>query len=223
MNHKQPTIMIVDDTPDNLKLFQDMLQSSGYRVLAFLDGSMALAAAAQNPPDLILLDIMMPEMNGFEVCEALKADSTLKEIPILFISALTEAADKVRAFSSGGVDYVTKPFHFEEVRARVKTHIALRQMQIELEKHNLHLEGLVEEKIKEISDSQMATILAVSKLAESRDDDTGHHIERTRIFCKTLTEKLQAEPPLCPQHQRRLCGKYLSCRTPARHRQSRHL
>ncbi|OGR28161.1 MAG: two-component system response regulator [Desulfobacterales bacterium RIFOXYA12_FULL_46_15] len=188
------TIMVVDDTPANLKILQDMLQDSGYRVLAFPSGRMALAAAVKNPPDLILLDIIMPEMNGFEVCETLKADSILKEIPILFISALTEAADKVRAFSSGGVDYVTKPFHFEEVRARVKTHLKLRRLQIELEKHNLHLERLVEEKIREISDSQMATILAVSKLAESRDDDTGHHIERTRIFCKTLTEKLRLNP-----------------------------
>lgn len=185
------TIMVVDDTPANLKLLQDMLQASDYRVLAFPNGMMALTAAASKPPDLILLDITMPEMNGFEVCERLKADETLKDIPVLFISALSETTDKVKAFSAGGVDYVTKPFQYGEVHARVETHLRLRRMQLELEKHNLHLEDLVKQKVREISDSQLATILAVSKLAECRDDETGHHIERTQTFCKVLAEKLR--------------------------------
>jgi putative two-component system response regulator len=188
------TIMVVDDIPENLKLLTQMLQGQGYRVLAFPSGAMALAAAAKSPPDLILLDINMPEMNGFEVCKRLKADHALKEIPVLFISALTETIDKVNAFSAGGVDYVTKPFQFEEVQARVETHLRLRGLQLELEKHNLHLEDLVKEKVAEISDSQLATILAVSKLAEYRDDETGHHIERTRIFCKVLAERLRDNP-----------------------------
>jgi putative two-component system response regulator len=133
-------------------------------------------------------------MNGFEVCERLKADEVLKDIPVLFISALSETADKVKAFSVGAVDYVTKPFQFEEVHARVETHLRLRRLQVELERHNLHLEELVTEKVREISDSQLATIHAVSKLAESRDDDTGHHIERTQTFSKVLAETLRKNP-----------------------------
>jgi len=125
-------IMVVDDTPANLKLLQEMLQAKGYRVLVFPDGKMALNAASKNPPDLILLDIKMPGMNGFEVCERLKSDEALKGIPVIFISALTETAEKVKAFSVGGVDYVTKPFQFEEINARVETHLRLRRQQIEL-------------------------------------------------------------------------------------------
>jgi putative two-component system response regulator len=188
------TIMVVDDTPANLELLQDMLDNKGYRVLAFPNGKMALSAAAKNPPDLILLDINMPEMDGFEVCEHLKADAVLKEIPVLFISALTETEDKVKAFSVGGVDYVTKPFQFEEVQARVKTHLHLRSLQMELEKYNLHLEALVKDKIAEISDSQLATIVALAKLAESKDENTGNHVERTRTYCRLLADKLRINP-----------------------------
>lgn len=132
MSDSQPTIMVVDDSAANLKVLQEALQAKGYRVLAFPNGKMALTAAAKSSPDLILLDIKMPGMNGFEVCECLKADGALKEIPVLFISALTETADKVKAFSMGGVDYVTKPFQFEEVHARVETHLKLRAAQREV-------------------------------------------------------------------------------------------
>jgi len=191
MNEEQASIMVIDDTPANLELLQEMLQAKGYRVLSFPSGKLALSAAAKQHPDLILLDIRMPEMDGFEVCERFKADEALKDIPILFISALSETEDKVKAFSVGGLDYVTKPFQFEELHARVKTHLRMRKMQIELEKHNFHLEELVEKKVREISDSQLATILAISKMAEARDDETGQHIERTRTFCKVLAEKLR--------------------------------
>jgi len=131
--HTSPaTIMVVDDTPGNLDLLREMLQRKGYRVQAFPRGAMALKAALTQPPDLILLDVMMPEMNGFEVCERFKADDALKEIPVLFISALAETADKVKAFAAGGVDYVTKPFQFEEVHARVEAHLELRRQRCEL-------------------------------------------------------------------------------------------
>jgi DNA-binding response OmpR family regulator len=145
-NTEAAAIMVVDDTPENLNLLRDMLQGKGYRVLAFPNGQSALNAAAKNPPDLILLDINMPEMNGFEVCKRLKANEKLKEIPILFISALTEIADKVHAFEAGGVDYVTKPFQFEEVHARVETHYNLRRMQKNLETSNQQLRELTEQK-----------------------------------------------------------------------------
>lgn len=117
--------MVVDDTPANLRLLEQMLQGQGHRVLAFPGGRLALNAARRNPPDLILLDITMPEMNGFEMCQHLKADLALRHIPVLFISALAETADKVRGFEAGGVDFITKPFQFEEVNARVQTHLEL--------------------------------------------------------------------------------------------------
>jgi len=126
---KKPSILIVDDTPANVLLLQRMLTQRGYNARSVISGKLAMEAVAAEQPDLILLDITMPEMNGYEVCEQLKADSMLKEIPVIFISALHETIDKVKAFSAGGVDYVTKPFQFEEVYARVQTHLQLRSLE----------------------------------------------------------------------------------------------
>ena len=127
-----PNILIVDDVPANLQLLVEMLKKRGYKVRPVLGGKLAIQAAKNDSPDLILLDINMPEMNGYEVCEILKADEKLKEVPVIFISALNETMDKVKAFSVGGVDYVTKPFQFEEVNARVKTHLELQRQKQEL-------------------------------------------------------------------------------------------
>ena len=125
MSHSD--IMIIDDNPANLKILEDMLLQQGYEVCSFPLGRLALVAAARNPPDLILLDINMPEMDGYEVCKRLKSTAELSTIPVIFLSALNETKDKVKAFHSGGVDYITKPFQFEEVQARVDTHIALQR------------------------------------------------------------------------------------------------
>ena len=125
-----PSILIVDDVPANVLLLARMLTERGYNPRPVLSGMSALQAARADPPDLILLDINMPEMNGYQVCEQLKADAALKEIPVIFISALNETIDKVKAFRVGGVDYVTKPFQFEEVYARVQTHLRLRRLEI---------------------------------------------------------------------------------------------
>jgi putative two-component system response regulator len=184
------SIMVVDDTPDNLRLLSEMLTDRGYRVRPFPGGEMALRAAAKDPPDLVLLDVDMPSMSGYEVCRTMKADAALADIPVLFISALHDTEAKVSAFEHGAQDYITKPFRFEEVDARVKTHLKLRRLQRELETHNRHLEELVATQVQEISDSQIATILALAKLSESRDDDTGHHIERVRIYSKVLARTL---------------------------------
>jgi DNA-binding response OmpR family regulator len=119
-------IVIVDDSPANLKLLEDMLRQHGYEVRAFPRGKLALAAARQEPPDLFLLDINMPEMSGYEVCEQLKSSERLSGIPVIFLSALSSIEDKVKGFESGGVDYISKPFQFEEVQARVDTHVELR-------------------------------------------------------------------------------------------------
>ena len=132
-------ILVVDDTPANLQVLAGMLKDRGYKVRPVPSGKLALLAAERNPPDLILLDINMPEMNGYEVCEYLKADTKLKGIPVIFISALTEQLDKVKAFAIGGVDYLTKPFQMEELHARVETHLKLRRLQLELEEANARL------------------------------------------------------------------------------------
>ena len=121
-------ILVVDDTPGNLVLLAARLGKKGHTVRPFLGGAEALEAAALEPPDLILLDINMPGMDGFEVCRRLKADPTLASIPVLFVTALIDPKDKERAFAAGGVDYISKPFHFEEVHARVETHLRLSRL-----------------------------------------------------------------------------------------------
>ena len=130
------SILAVDDTPANLQVLSGILKDLGYKVRPVPSGKLALTAARRDPPDLILLDINMPEMNGYEVCERLKADDDFKGIPVIFISALAEPLDKVKAFAKGGVDYITKPFQIEELHARVETHLKLRRLQIELEVTN---------------------------------------------------------------------------------------
>jgi serine phosphatase RsbU (regulator of sigma subunit) len=140
INTTSEDILIVDDTPDNLRLLSQILTEQGYRVRAVTSGSRALASVEVSLPDLILLDIRMPEMDGYEVCERLKTDAKAKDIPIIFISALNEIQDKVKAFTVGGVDYVTKPFQFEEVLARVETHLALRKLQKQLQIANEKME-----------------------------------------------------------------------------------
>lgn len=188
-----PSILIVDDTAANLQMLSDMLRERGYRVRPVSCGKLALQAAIASPPDLVLLDINMPELDGYEVCERLKAQERLKDIPVIFISALAETMDKVKAFSVGGVDYLTKPFQIEEVEARVSTHLRLRKLQQDLTRHNQHLQQMVLEQVKEISDAQLATIVALATLAECRDEETGNHILRVQRYCRALAEKLAEE------------------------------
>jgi two-component system sensor histidine kinase/response regulator len=157
-------IMIVDDNPANLKLLEDMLRQQGHEVRAFPLGRLALAAAAKNPPDLVLLDVNMPEMNGYEVCERLKSATQLSDVPVIFLSALHEIQDKVRAFHSGAVDYVSKPFQFEEVHARVDTHLQLHRLQRALRLHNESLEEAVAVRTRELAQANARlTILDRSK------------------------------------------------------------
>ena len=124
-HENKSTIMVVDDEPLNLKLLEDLLGQEGYRVRSFPRGRRALAAASQSPPDLILLDVKMPEMNGYEVCKRLKSDEKLSRIPVIFLSGLGDTADRLTALHSGGVDYMMKPLQVDEVLARVETHLKL--------------------------------------------------------------------------------------------------
>ncbi|MBK7029246.1 MAG: response regulator [Bacteroidales bacterium] len=136
-NQNIPNILIVDDIPANLKVLGEILKNEGYKVRPVPNKMMALQVAEKEKPDLILLDIMMPEMDGYEVCRRMKANEHLCEIPIIFISALSETDDVVKALKFGGVDYITKPFKAEEVTARVGTHIKLHRQSKEL--HNLNI------------------------------------------------------------------------------------
>jgi signal transduction histidine kinase len=137
-------VLVVDDTPANLDVLVEMLGEQGFRARPVLSGFLALQSARLQPPDLILLDINMPEMNGYEVCQRLKADAALKDIPVIFISALHDTMDKVQAFDAGAVDYITKPFQFEEVKARVQTHLRTYRMQKELEQQYAAIKKLEE-------------------------------------------------------------------------------
>jgi two-component system, sensor histidine kinase and response regulator len=127
------TILIVDDTPANLGVLVETLGSSGYQLMVAEDGEEALAQTAQTQPDLILLDVMMPGIDGFETCRRLKARETTRDVPVLFMTALNETADKIKAFAAGGVDYITKPIEHEEALARVRTHLALRSLHRQVE------------------------------------------------------------------------------------------
>lgn len=140
------TILIVDDTPDNLRLLSTMLSERGYEVRKAISGKMGLIGVRSAPPDLILLDIMMPDMNGYQVCEHLKACSQTAEIPVIFLSALDGVLDKVKAFAVGGVDYITKPFQFEEVVARIENHLTIQRLQKQLSEQNTQLQYEIEER-----------------------------------------------------------------------------
>ncbi|MBE9145896.1 putative bifunctional diguanylate cyclase/phosphodiesterase [Planktothrix mougeotii] len=159
MNHynldltKTEDILIVDDTPDNLHLLSRMLTRQGYNVRKALNGAMALTAAQTVAPDLILLDIMMPEMDGYEVCQNLKANAKTAEIPVIFLSALDDVLDKVKGFQVGGVDYITKPFQFEEVLARVQNQLALRSAELEIRVLNAELEARVKERTQQLEEA----------------------------------------------------------------------
>jgi two-component system sensor histidine kinase/response regulator len=146
-------IMVVDDNPANLKLMGDMLGTQGYEVRLFPRGRMALAAANQHAPDLVLLDINMPEMDGYEVCRRMKSDPNLSQVPVVFLSALQDTKDKVKGLQSGGVDYISKPFQFEEVQARVETHLKIHRLQQELQLQNERLEEAVAARTRELEEA----------------------------------------------------------------------
>ena len=165
-------ILIVDDTPENLTVLRQMLTEEGYRVRPALSGEIALKAVQADIPNLILLDVMMPGMDGFEVCTKLKSEAGTRDIPIIFISALVETEDKVKGFQAGGVDFITKPFHAAEVLARVETHLTLRNMQLrlldEIEERK-RAETALEEANKELD--QLASMDGLTKIANRRQFD----------------------------------------------------
>lgn len=187
----KPTILVVDDTPDNLTLMAGLLKEL-YRVKVSNNGPKALViAASDNPPDLILLDIMMPDMDGYEVCRHLKADAKTANIPVIFLTAKTESADETQGLQLGAVDYLTKPVNPGILLARVRNHLQLKAQADFLNDKNRFLEQEVRRRTQEVTMVQDVTIMAMASLAETRDSDTGNHIRRTQYYVRALAEKLR--------------------------------
>jgi putative two-component system response regulator len=189
-----PVVLVVDDTPDNLSLMSDLLRGH-YRVKLASGGTKALQIAqSESPPDLILLDIMMPEMDGYEVCQQLKADPRTRDIPVIFLTAKALVEDERHGLSLGAVDYITKPISPPIVLARVETHLSLKRAADFLRDKNSYLEREVQRRAQEITAIQDVTILAMASLAETRDPETGNHIRRTQHYVRALAMQLREDP-----------------------------
>lgn len=191
---EKATILAVDDTPDNLLLISSLLKDD-YHLRVANGGERAIKIAqSDNPPDLILLDIMMPDIDGYEVCRILKENEKTSHIPIIFLTAKTEVEDETHGLEIGAVDYITKPISPPIVLARVKTHLALKRMQDFLRDQNAYLELEVKKRTEEVVAIQDVTIHAMASMAETRDNETGNHIRRTQHYVKLLAEKLRSHP-----------------------------
>jgi len=181
------TILLVDDNAANLQLLRETLDGEGYRLLASRDGGRALAIATKARPDLILLDVMMPEIDGYEVCRRLKAAEETRAIPVIFLTALADAEDEAKGLELGAVDYITKPIVPQLVQARVRNHLALKR-------YRDRLEDLVDRKTRDVALTQAVMIEGLATLAEYRDPETGGHIKRTQNYVKAMARRLQHHP-----------------------------
>ena len=188
------TVLIVDDHPDNLMVLGELL-SGDYHVRAANSGEKALRLVDMAPvPDLILLDVMMPQMSGHEVIRQLRAQPKTRDIPVIFITAMTAAEDETLGLELGAVDYILKPFNPSVVLARVKTHVELKRVRDKLLKAKEWLEQEVERRTHENRLIQDLSIAALANLAETRDNETGHHIVRTQLYVEVLAKDLQCHP-----------------------------
>lgn len=188
------TILIVDDTPDNLTLMNALLKDQ-YKVKVANNGEKALnIMLAPNPPDLVLLDIMMPGIDGYEVCRQLKVDIRTRNIPVIFLTAKAEVEDEKKGLEYGAVDYITKPISPPILMQRVKNHLLIKASQDFLRDKNEYLENEVLRRTKEVQALQDITINTMASLAETRDVETGNHIRRTQNYVKLLARRLQNHP-----------------------------
>ena len=179
-----PTILVVDDTPNNISVLMEILRGE-YRVLAATSGEQALKIARGDaPPDLILLDVMMPGMSGHEVCQRLKAESSTRKIPVIFVTAMNQVEDEAQGFALGAVDYITKPVSPPIVKARVKTHLALYDQ-------NRELERMVRERTAELHRTRLEIIKRLGRAGEFRDNETGMHVIRVAHICRLLGESVR--------------------------------
>jgi PleD family two-component response regulator len=184
-------ILIVDDMPNNLRFLSTTLAEQGYKVRSVTEGLMALTVAEAAKPDLILLDIMMPNIDGYEVCQRLKANDQTCDIPVIFLSALDEVLDKVKAFSVGGVDYITKPFQLEEVLARIQTHLSLRFAQKEISQLNAELEQRVRQRTAQLEQEIAERLQVQERLLHLALHDVLTGLPNRTWFMKRLEQLLQ--------------------------------
>ena len=187
------TVLVVDDTPANLTLLAQVL-TPHCRVLLATSGAKALDIARRSAPDLILLDVMMPELDGHEVCRRLKHDERTRHVPVLFLTALSQPEDETAAFEAGGADFVVKPFNPATLLARVRTHLALKAAQDALRARNESLDVDLQRSRRELEAMRDTTLFVMVGLAEFRDSDTGQHIQRTQEYVRTLARWLAAQP-----------------------------
>ncbi|MCK6546298.1 two-component system response regulator [Myxococcota bacterium] len=188
------SILAVDDVPANLALINNLL-SPHYRVRCANGGARALTLAqGEDTPDLILLDILMPDLDGYEVCARLKAHERTKDVPVIFFTSKSDVEDEERGLAVGAVDYITKPLSPPIVLARVKTHLALKASSDFLRDKSEYLEAEVARRARELTAVQDVTIHALASLAETRDASTGHHIRRTQHFVRLLAQQLRDHP-----------------------------
>jgi len=187
------TVLVVDDTETNIDILIETL-GSDYDVSVAMDGKSALEYISEELPDLILLDIMMPEMDGYELCQHLKSNEKTSQIPIIFVTAMNDETEEKKGLELGAIDYIRKPFNPSIVKSRVKNHLELILAKEELEQQNIILEKKVKERTKELTLTQDLTIYSLTSLAETRDPETGGHIQRTQNFVQALAEKLAQLP-----------------------------
>lgn len=188
--NSQQTILVVDDNPENIFFLGEILKKD-YNVRAVTNGKEALQIVwDKNPPALVLLDVVMPEMDGFEVCKMMKGRASSKNIPVIFVTALDESLDETRGFDVGGADYITKPFQPSTVLARAKTHLALYDQNRALEEKVVERTQSLAQRTQALNDTQDVTIYALATLAEYRDNETGAHILRTQRYVKALATYL---------------------------------
>jgi len=188
---QKPTVLVVDDTPDNLTLMSGLLRNL-YKVKVANNGDKAVKISqAPDKPDLILLDIMMPGLSGYDVCKILKADPATRDIPIIFLTAMTATEDEKKGLEMGAVDFITKPVNPPIVLARVATQLHVKAAADFLKDQNVYLETEVAKRTRELAAIQDVTILAMASLAETRDNDTGNHIRRTQYYVELLAKHLK--------------------------------
>ena len=193
MTDEQPSILVIDDTPGNLSLLNQLLREH-YRVKLANSGPRGLELAAMAPPDLILLDIMMPDMDGYQVFQRLQSDPATRRIPVIFLTAKVGAEDEERGLAMGAVDFIHKPIAPSVVLARVRTHLQIRHWQTFLEDKSAWLQQEVESRVSEVFRLQEATIRVMVSLAEFRDECTGNHIRRTQDYVRLLADYLSRQP-----------------------------
>lgn len=192
-NKTKANVLIVDDAPENLQLLNGLLKDH-YQIKAANNGQRALEIVEKTQVDIILLDVVMPMMDGYEVCRRLKADNRYADIPVIFLTAKDSSQDEQYGFDLGASDYIAKPVSPPVVLARVRTHLQVKASQDFLKDQNAYLEAEVRKRMKQVSEVQDVTISALASLAETRDQETGYHIRRTQWYVKLLAEKVQDHP-----------------------------